>query len=82
MAQSQVHFPHAKRINNAMLLHYNDGFTFIAVPSYDTDFPKMFARASLPFRGCGWLAMGKRIAELRTSQDMLLPMLPAQEILP
>jgi hypothetical protein len=28
------------------------------------------------------LPMGKRIAELRTSQDMLLPMLPAQEILP
>jgi hypothetical protein len=28
------------------------------------------------------LSMGKRVAELRTSQDMLLPVLPAQEILP
>jgi len=26
--------------------------------------------------------MGKRIAELWTCQDVLLPMLPAQEILP
>jgi len=26
--------------------------------------------------------MGKSVAELQTRQDMLLPMLPAQEILP
>ena len=31
---------------------------------------------------CGWLAGGKGVAELRTRQDVLLPMLPAQEILP
>jgi len=30
----------------------------------------------------GLLQMGKRIAQLRTRQDVLLPMLPAQEILP
>jgi hypothetical protein len=31
---------------------------------------------------CGWLASGKGVTELRTRQDVLLPMLPAQEILP
>jgi hypothetical protein len=31
---------------------------------------------------CEWLYMGKGVAELRTRQDVLLPMLPAQEILP
>ena len=31
---------------------------------------------------CEWLANGKGIAELWTCQDVLLPMLPAQEILP
>ena len=29
-----------------------------------------------------WLAHGKGVTELRTRQDVLLPMLPAQEILP
>ena len=31
---------------------------------------------------CGWLSIGKGVIELRTRQDVLLPMLPAQEILP
>jgi hypothetical protein len=31
---------------------------------------------------CEWLYMGKGVTELRTRQDVLLPMLPAQEILP
>lgn len=34
-------------------------------------------------RNHGWrLHLGERIAQLRTRQDVLLPMLPAQEILP
>ena len=32
--------------------------------------------------GCAWLSIGKGVTELRTRQDVLLPMLPAQEILP
>ena len=31
---------------------------------------------------CAWLSIGKGVTELRTRQDVLLPMLPAQEILP
>ena len=31
---------------------------------------------------CEWLSIGKGVTELRTRQDVLLPMLPAQEILP
>ena len=31
---------------------------------------------------CGYLVSGKGINELRTRQEVLLPMLPAQEILP
>ena len=31
---------------------------------------------------CKWLSIGKGVTELRTRQDVLLPMLPAQEILP
>ena len=41
-------------------------------------------RAAAVFYGasCEWLDMGQGVAELRTRQDVLLPMLPAQEILP
>jgi hypothetical protein len=31
---------------------------------------------------CEWLYIGQDVTELRTCQDVLLPMLPAQEILP
>jgi len=52
------------------------------LPEAEEDIARGAQRLMAHVVSCRWLYIGKGVTELRTRQDVLLPMLPAQEILP